>query len=129
MLWPYSQVKEGLNLFYKNNLWIFDDEEPKLFGVTDDGWATDDKDAFVICPNGSRSLQISLWSPEEWGKSSIKIDSGDSSSEYQIDGKLQEVKFSGSYSVLRMSSKGHQYHSSLSDGRHLVAHLRGITCY
>jgi hypothetical protein len=58
MLWNYEGAHKGLNLFYKNRLWIFQSQSPLIFGVGKNGDLRPGLEFSIICPYGASNLSF-----------------------------------------------------------------------
>ena len=71
MLWNYSEAKAGVDFLYSKNLWIFQNNTPLTFGLSDDGWIDANRSVMIVCPQGSKSLRFHAWRPDGWPQSIV----------------------------------------------------------
>jgi hypothetical protein len=60
LLWDPVQVKRGLELFYRNDLWVFRSRDIKVKGLQEGRFLSATQPAFVACPVGTTSLTFAV---------------------------------------------------------------------
>lgn len=60
LLWDPVQVKRGLELFYRNDLWVFRSRDIKVKGLQEGRFLSATQPAFVACPVGTTSLTFTV---------------------------------------------------------------------
>ncbi len=60
LLWDPVQVKRGLELFYRNDLWLFRSRDIKVKGLQEGRFLSATQPAFVACPVGTTSLTFTV---------------------------------------------------------------------
>lgn len=131
MLWNFAGARYGLEVLYKNKLWIFSNEIPTVFGLTDDGWMVDKKSAFIVCPYQSKSIKFNLFRP--YNSSPSEISARSHSQSFKLDAKNQthEIQFENEIAIIHFdlhgSSKAKPFINH-PDERELIANLKDLEC-
>jgi hypothetical protein len=132
MLWNYPQAKAGVEFLYSNNLWIFKNNSPLVNGLSDDGWFQSETPLMIVCPSGSKKLNLQAWRPEGWKKSTVAIkQAGGAQSLATISNSDITVEFTGRKSAVLLDGSNlemSQPTTSENDPRHLVAIVKNISC-
>ena len=73
MLWNYAEAKSGIDLLYREHLWIFRENSPLISGLSNDGWIEAGRELMIVCPSGSTHINFRAWRPDGWPQSKISL--------------------------------------------------------
>lgn len=131
MLWNYNEAKSGIDFLYSKHLWIFPENKPLVYGLSNDGWMEANHKVMMICPSGSTNISFRAWRPDGWQQSSILSRYAGKQNNLAIKNELIQLPIGdGSAAVLLDGNdlaKSNPVTSS-GDMRNLVAIINNISC-
>lgn len=130
MLWDYGTVKPAVDMLYQHHLWIFNFDGAKTEGLTHDGWIEAGRPAVVMCPGGTRSIDLWLWRDDKWPTATVKVRSNAILTEIPASGiaSIDAANGIAAFMIDAGDENLSKPQSPNGDQRKLVAKLAGVIC-
>jgi hypothetical protein len=131
LLWNFDDVRNGLLLLYRNNLWIFKNREPNTYGMTSDGWLTPAASYYAICPIGANKMMLRISRPVTFPSVDISIKTTSDELVAKIGERLVEIDFNGGLPAVFIDTHSPDIAYSMPgspDQRELIVHIDALSC-